>query len=225
MTSLCRRLRGGLSVRETAALLYNAIQTAGWLYAASSLDSAVRWDVLDVDALANRTFSSAGPPIVAMQTLALVEPLLCLLGIIPSAMSSVVLQIVVRNVVILLAVNRHAVLQNHVSVFMFFFAWMVTELVRFPWLILKITAGEPPQLLTLVRYTLPLMLYPLGGAGELWTMWRARTLVGDGDVLSVAGFTVTLGSFVTYVYLPMYIPGFCLLYYQAFRKWRKTIKV
>ena len=130
-----------VSARKWAALAYNLVQASGWLYCAYCLDRAVGFGVFDVEVLAAKTFPGVGHAVVTMQTLAMIEPVLCLIGVIPSSFITVLLQVIVRNVVILVAVNRHEALQLHVSAFLFLLAWIVTEIVRFPWLVFKSLGG------------------------------------------------------------------------------------
>ena len=140
------------------------------------------------------------------------------------------MQVIVRNIVILLSVNRHESLQLHISVFLFMFAWIITEIIRFPWLVFKSLGGKPPALLTLVRYASPLVLYPLGGVGEGWAMYRALDAkVGGSDILfstQLGGseLSLTLSQLITFIYFPAFIPGFLYLYANAFRQCSKQTR-
>ena len=163
--------------------------------------------------------ASGGRVVIACQQAALIEPVLCILGVIPSSIVTVLFQLLARNVVILLVVARHAEMQDHTSVCLFLAAWLLIEVVRFPWLCFKIT-GTPPRLLSIARYAAPLVLYPLGGAGEGWTMWRAAA---SGDAITFAGYSFTLGGFITFVYLPAYLPGFLFLYSAALKQFRRNV--
>ena len=206
------------------ALAYNIAQTAAWCHCGFLLYLAVGHDVFNGELLASATWPAVGSSVVLAQSLALVEPLLCLLGVIKSKIGTVIMQLLVRNIVLLLAVNRHFELQHHLSVFLFMLAWILSEIVRFPWLTLKVL-GSPPPLLSLLRYTLPLILYPLGGIGEAWTMWRARSVLPSTDVLfHVGGNDLSLTHVVHYVYMPAYIPGFVFLYWTALLRFKKEYR-
>eukprot|EP00945_MAST-04E_sp_MAST-4E-sp1_P000274 g274.t1 len=200
------------SAKKVIALLYNLVQASGWIYAAASLwkvgGSKGPHDFSErVGALA---WPTVGPIVVFLQTFAFVEILLSLVGVIPSNIVSVALQLVVRNIVLLLTVNRHHGVQLHLSTFLFLLAWIITECIRFPWLIFKVV-GEPPAALSNARYILPLVLYPLGGVGEGWAMYRAMG-IASGDILFM---NVSLAQIIKYVYFPLYVPGFCFLYVKA----------
>lgn len=212
------------SPRALAALAYNVVQTAAWGYCAALLDNGIRWGVFDADVLASRTWPAVGAAVVFAQSIALIEPVLCLAGVIKSNVFTVCMQLLVRNIVLLLAVNRHAELQEHVAVFLFAFAWILSEVIRFPWLTCKVL-GTPPPLLSLIRYSLPLVLYPLGGIGEAWTMWRARYVLNEPDVLIRAGgIDVTLTHVVHFLYMPAYLPGFAYLYFNAVKRFQKELR-
>ena len=212
------------SPRALAALAYNVVQTAAWGYCAVLLDNGIRWGVFDAGVLASRTWPAVGAAVVFAQSIALIEPVLCLAGVIKSNVFTVCMQLLVRNIVLLLAVNRHAELQEHVAVFLFAFAWILSEVIRFPWLTCKVL-GTPPPLLSLLRYSLPLVLYPLGGIGEAWTMWRARYALNEPDVLVRAGgIDVTLTHVVHFLYMPAYLPGFAYLYFNAVKRFQKEFR-
>ena len=211
------------SPRALAALAYNLAQTAAWAQCATLLFAAARASGGDADALGAETWPAVGAAVVFAQTLALIEPVLCLFGVIKSKVLTVCMHLLVRSIVLLLAVNRHPALQQHVAVFLFMLAWILSELVRFPWLTFKVL-GTPPPLLSLLRYSLPLVLYPLGGVGEAWTMWRARSVLATPDLLfTLGGLDVTLTHVVHFVYMPAYLPGFAFLYFSAIKRFRKEL--
>lgn len=218
-----------LGWKQYVSLLYNAVQMIGWMYAGIMLATAVvagggtnaSWQAW----LGGVAFPAAGATIVALQQLAMVtEPLLSIARIIPSKLFVVIMQLIARNVVILVAVGRHTQLQQHISVALFFVAWISIEVVRFPWLMFK-TLGEPPLALSYIRYALPLLVYPLGGVGEFWAMWRAGSL--HEDVWgAVAGVKLSLPRLVNWVYIPLFLPTFLMLYVNAWSQFgakRRTL--
>ena len=202
-----------LSARGYCALAYNALQALGWASCALALAHAgfaalgtgdPRW-----------AYAAAGPTVVHLQYLAMSEIVLCLAGVIPSSLLTVAAQLTVRNVVILVVTARHASLQAHPSVALFLLAWTVIECLRFPWLLCK-TLGEPPVLLSYLRYALPLVLYPMGGVGEAWTMWRAMGALSDADVFfTVGGVSVTLGLLIVSMSFDFCEPEVAHTYYKV----------
>ena len=103
----CDKLRDGrLGPLGYVALLYNLAQFAGWAYCGALMDGAVRWN-MSVEGLAENTFPAAGDMVTKMQYLSMIEPVLCLIRVIPlKNLPAVIMQLVVRNVVILLTVAQ-----------------------------------------------------------------------------------------------------------------------
>ena len=200
-----------ITFKTVVQLVYNLAQTSGWLYIAYLLISNLpyRLDSFNSDVLATKTFPTVGKQVVFQCQLAFVEILLALFHIIPSNVTVVISQLIARNIVILVTVNRHLIVQQHVAVFIFILAWTLTEIVRFPWLIFK-TLGQPPAILTYIRYASPIVLYPLGGIGEFWSMYNAQS-VGEKDILfTVMEYNFTLQNLIHYVYFPLFFPFFCI---------------
>ncbi|KAK1385928.1 hypothetical protein POM88_023663 [Heracleum sosnowskyi] len=66
--------------------------------------------------------------------------------------------------------------QENTSIFIIFVAWCTTEVVRYPNYALN-CFGTSPYVLTYLRYTLFIVLYPTGFVGELWLMYKALPFI------------------------------------------------
>ena len=211
-----------ITFKSILQLTYNFTQACGWFYVAYLLMTTVSStdDLLSAENYAAKVFPTSGKIVVYLCQLAMLEVVLALLRIIPSSVLTVVMQLIARNTVILVTVNRHVEIQTHVAVFLFFLAWTLTEIIRFPWLMFK-TVGKPPYIVSYIRYACPLVLYPLGAVGEFWSMYNAQ-IVGENDILFSS---FTLKHLIHYVYFPLFVPGFLFLYSNAVRQFLKQSKL
>lgn len=211
-----------VGVKTKVQLVYNLNQTCGWFYVAylMMISFASNPDAL----LATETFPAVGSMVVLLCQLSFLEIPLAVFKIIPSSVVVVLAQLIARNIVILVTVNRHPSVQSSPAVFLFVLAWTLTETVRFPWLMFK-TLGTPPYILSYIRYASPVLLYPLGAVGEFWSMYNAHATVGATDVLlSVQTFNLTLNHIIQYIYFPLFVPGFLYLWMNAVGNFKKQSK-
>merc|ERR1719245_2292662 len=88
-------------------------------------------------------------------------------------------------------------------------AWGITEVVRYSFYALKLLGREIP-LLTWLRYTLFLVLYPLGVLSELFCIHSVVNKWGGWDTVGAkyAGYKLPLQL----AYYSLYVPFFPVLY-------------
>ena len=105
-------------------------------------------------------------------------------------------------------------------------AWSVTEVIRYSYYALGLF-NSCPTFLTWLRYTLFIVLYPMGVTGELWCSISCLGRIGRERPLSVAmpnRWNVTFDSYVVMVLILLsYIPIFPQLYLHMFAQRRKVI--
>ena len=102
-------------------------------------------------------------------------------------------------------------------------AWSITEIIRYSYYtasLLNVKIG----LLTWLRYTLFIVLYPLGAGSELLCIYKAFPDMGTYDIEmpNVYNFTFKLQYFVILIALS-YLPGFPQLYFYMFAQRKKIL--
>eukprot|EP00040_Diaphanoeca_grandis_P026636 m.149579 g.149579 ORF g.149579 m.149579 type:complete len:251 (+) comp30667_c0_seq2:140-892(+) len=223
-TPTLNKLHRLFEIKSGIAVMYNMVQLVGWCFCAFSLVTAIRNDGIE-KIYTSDCYEVVGPTIVQLQELAFIEIVFSLFGIIPSSLPTVVLQLIARNFVILVTVARSPHVQSHQSVALFVFAWVCIEIIRFQWLIFKVV-GSPAPALSFIRYACPIVLYPIGLVGEAWSIYRASGESADSDILLTVGeLTLTLSHVINYVYFPLAIPGFAILYMNALKQFSKQRRV
>jgi very-long-chain (3R)-3-hydroxyacyl-CoA dehydratase len=112
------------------------------------------------------------------QSLQLLEVIHCVVGLVPSNAIQTLIQISSRLIVvwgILLPVVES---RNSIGVPMLLICWSIAEMTRYLYYALNIYEMVP-YLLTWLRYTLFIVLYPIGVSGELITMVSAFPYIRD----------------------------------------------
>ena len=93
--------------------------------------------------------------------------------------------------------------------------WSIAEIIRYSYYIAKESDHEI-RILTWLRYSAFIILYPFGVTGELLTIWQALPLIRKQKILrypmpNTYNFSFDLPS-TLYIYLLLYFPFFIQIY-------------
>ncbi|KAL4979329.1 PTPLA-domain-containing protein [Aspergillus desertorum] len=92
------------------------------------------------------------------------------------------------------------------------FAWSVADAVRYSYFVVLLAGLHVPSVLRWLRYSLFIVLYPIGITAEWWLMYRA------------AGITsISLVTGIFYFCLGLYAPGSIMMYSYMLKQRRKTL--
>ncbi|KAI1716441.1 protein tyrosine phosphatase-like protein, PTPLA domain-containing protein [Ditylenchus destructor] len=121
-----------------------------------------------------------------------------------------------------------AILESRASIGvpMLLVAWSITEVVRYSFYALNLLKAVP-HVLTWMRYTFFIALYPLGASGEVITMISALPEIGERkhftlEMPNALNFGFSFYCFVIFLCL-IYIPGFPQLYGYMFVQRKKVL--
>ncbi|XP_059660693.1 uncharacterized protein LOC132307055 [Cornus florida] len=171
---------------------YNSLQAFGWAISLfriiSNFVSTKSFD---------GAYSSAGELISLLQTVAFLEVLHGAIGIVPSGALVPLMQWGGRTHFLLAIVNRIEEVQELPSVFIAFVAWCLIEVIRYPHYALN-CIGSSPSLITYLRYTAFIVLFPTGFTGEMWLMYEALPFIKTKNLYSdlFDGFPFSYYDFV-----------------------------
>ncbi|GKV01027.1 hypothetical protein SLEP1_g13627 [Rubroshorea leprosula] len=151
---------------------YNSLQFLGWTISLFRiLGSLVSTNSL------SGAYASSGDLICMLQTCAFLEVVHGAIGIVPSGVLFPFMQWAGRTHFLLVVVRKIDEVQELPSVFITFFAWSLSEVIRYSHYALSILSSCPSWL-SYLRYTAFIVLYPIGIApGEIWLMYQALPFV------------------------------------------------
>uniref|UniRef100_A0A8V0Z852 Very-long-chain (3R)-3-hydroxyacyl-CoA dehydratase n=1 Tax=Gallus gallus TaxID=9031 RepID=A0A8V0Z852_CHICK len=116
--------------------------------------------------------------------------------------------------------------QTEDSVLLFVVAWTITEIIRYSFYTFSLL-NHLPYLIKWARYTLFIILYPMGVSGELLTIYAALPFVRQSGLYSISLPNKYNFSFDYYTFLILvmisYIPLFPQLYFHMLRQRRKVL--
>lgn len=216
-----RKRRGPGAIATAYLVIYNVIMTAGWLVIAVGL---VRTYL--TKGSHHNLYYSIERPLKFFQTGALLEIVHCAVGIVPSSVVLTAFQVLSR--VFLTWAVTHSVqqVQNADSVLLFVVAWTVTEIIRYSFYTFSLL-NHLPYIIKWARYTLFIVLYPMGVAGELLTIYAALPIVKETGLYSIRLPNKYNFSFDYYTFLLLvmvsYIPLFPQLYFHMLHQRRKVL--
>ncbi|KAM4687340.1 very-long-chain (3R)-3-hydroxyacyl-CoA dehydratase 1 [Discoglossus pictus] len=201
--------------------IYNIAMTAGWLVLAIAM---MRFYL--EKGTHKGLYRSIQRTLKFFQTFALLELIHCALGIVRTSVLVTGVQVCSRIFMVWLVTNSIKQIQNEESVIIFLVVWTVTEITRYSFYTFNLL-NLLPYFIKWARYNLFIVLYPIGVAGELFTIYAALPYVRKTGMYSLRLPNKYNVSFDYYYFLLIvmcsYIPLFPQLYFHMLRQRRRVL--
>lgn len=146
------------SLRKVYLFLYNLVQCVCFLYASGVLVATL---LKDGPEAASTAYESVGGVMKFAHFLMVLEVLHPLLGYTSGSVLSSFMQVFGRCFVLFCMIDAEPRMQTKPVVMYLFAAWCCMEIVRYPYLMMRVYGKQLP-LLTWLRYTMWIPLYPIG---------------------------------------------------------------
>ncbi|CAG2109936.1 unnamed protein product [Medioppia subpectinata] len=200
---------------------YNLIQFFGWSYGLVVVVSGVA-------AKGNFTgvYEWVRTSVSIFQTLQLIEVVHCLIRLVPSNAFQTLIQVLSRLIVVWGVLLPVVEARHSLGVPMLLIAWSIAEMTRYLYYALNIY-DVVPYALTWLRYTLFIVLYPIGVSGELLTIVSAIPYIRDRNLFAISLPNFANISFYYHYLLAIvilsYIPFFPQLYFYMIAQRKKIL--
>ncbi|KAG8190484.1 hypothetical protein JTE90_006660 [Oedothorax gibbosus] len=216
-----KRKESEMSVFSKAYLvLYNGVQTAGWGYL---LFNTVKF-LIEKQTVVG-LWPECKTTVAIFQTLACLEVVHCMIGIVPSSALVTFMQVFSRVFMVWAILIPVKEAQDAPSLAVTFIAWGITEVVRYSYYATNLL-GCSPGFLTWCRYSLFLGLYPMGVAGEMGNILYALNPIWRRRLFNIAlpnKFNISFNFYYACIILMLtYVPVFPELF-NHMRRQRKKI--
>lgn len=203
---------------------YNLLQTLGWSYI---LYKFLCHDHFHSDQA--HLWQSVILPVMIFQNAAVLEAVHIILGLVPSNLMVTILQVASRVIIVcgVLLATPETYAASSFGLSLCMVAWSITEIIRYLYYFMNLINFIPYPLLWL-RYTLFIILYPIGITGELLCLYSA-TLYARANPEAYSYLLPNSWNFTfNYFYLLAiimftYIPVFPHLYMHMFSQRRKLL--
>ncbi|ERE75712.1 3-hydroxyacyl-CoA dehydratase 3 [Cricetulus griseus] len=209
------------SLKKGYLFMYNLVQLLGfsWIF----VNLTVRFFILGKESFYD-TFHTVADMMYFCQMLALVETLNAAIGVTSSPVLPTLIQFLGRNFILFIIFGTMEEMQNKAVVFFVFYSWSTIEIFRYPFYMLSCIDMDW-KVLTWLRYTVWIPLYPLGCLSE------AVAVIQSIPVFNESGrFSFTLPSpvkmkvkfsFFLQVYLVMLFLGLYINFRHLYKQRRR----
>ncbi|XP_068131105.1 very-long-chain (3R)-3-hydroxyacyl-CoA dehydratase 3 [Hyperolius riggenbachi] len=215
------RIRTESRVREDPFLylkrgylfMYNLVQFLGysWIF----VNMTVRLFILGKDSFYD-TFHTMADMMYFCQMLAFLEILNPLIGVVKTGIMPALIQVFGRNFVLFIILGQVDDMQSKSVVFFVFYSWSIIEVIRYPFYMLACIDMEW-KVLTWLRYTIWIPLYPLGGLAEATAVVLSMPIFNESGKFSLH-LPSPLDVTITFsVFLSIYLIIFFLAITNNFR--------
>lgn len=151
-----------------------------------------------------------------VQTLAVLEVVHSILGLVRSPIMTTVMQISSRLLLTWGVVDLFPDCAQSLAFSTMVLAWSVTEVIRYSYYALNIrNNGYVPKFLTWLRYNTFFVLYPLGAGSEMFLAFKS---------LKEAQQWYPMYATALRVILAIYIPGFYVMYTHMIKQRRRVMR-
>uniref|UniRef100_A0A671SE32 Very-long-chain (3R)-3-hydroxyacyl-CoA dehydratase n=1 Tax=Sinocyclocheilus anshuiensis TaxID=1608454 RepID=A0A671SE32_9TELE len=151
-----------LGLKKGFLFMYNLVQLLGysWIF----VNMTVRLFILGQDSFYD-TFHTIADVMYFCQMLAIMEVINPAVGLVKTGVMPAFIQVMGRNFILFVIFGTLEEMQNKPVVFFVFYLWSMIEIFRYPFYMLACIDTEW-KLLTWLRYTIWIPLYPLGVLAE-----------------------------------------------------------
>ncbi|XP_073320501.1 very-long-chain (3R)-3-hydroxyacyl-CoA dehydratase-like [Pagrus major] len=213
-----------LGLKRGYLFMYNLVQFLGfsWIF----VNMTVRLFILGQDSFYD-TFHTTADMMYFCQMMAVLEVINPLLGLVKTGFFPAMIQVAGRNVILFVIFGSLEDMQNKAVVFFVFYLWSTIEIFRYPFYMLA-CIGNEWKLLTWLRYSLWIPLYPLGVVAEAVAVIQSLPIFDETRMFSLPlpavlghslSFSYTLQVYLVLMFLGLFI-NFRHLYKQRRRRYR-----
>ncbi|XP_029000270.1 very-long-chain (3R)-3-hydroxyacyl-CoA dehydratase-like isoform X2 [Betta splendens] len=213
-----------LGLKKGYLFMYNLVQFLGfsWIF----VNMTVRLFILGQDSFYD-TFHTTADMMYFCQMMAVLEIINPLLGLVKTGFFPAMIQVSGRNTILFVIFGSLEEMQNKAVVFFVFYLWSTIEIFRYPFYMLA-CIGTEWKLLTWLRYTLWIPLYPLGSIAEAVAVIQSLPIFDESSLFSLPlpavmghslSFSYVLQLYLVLMFLGLFI-NFRHLYKQRRRRYR-----
>ncbi|KAK6361614.1 hypothetical protein TWF730_005333 [Orbilia blumenaviensis] len=202
--------RQELKLKANYLVAYNTLSSALWAVV------LVRTILINIRQGPEKVYEGVGEYTKWTQTLATMEIVHALAGIVRTPLVTTVVQVASRlNLVWPILHLCPESMRTSPAYSTMLLAWSVTEVIRYTYYARNLQ-GEPPAWLTTLRYNTFFVLYPVGILSEAWEIYGSL-----GELDGVSGIVALVEKVVLY---GSYVPGAYVMYTHMMHQRRKMMR-
>ncbi|KTG42558.1 hypothetical protein cypCar_00013819 [Cyprinus carpio] len=207
-----------LGLKKGFLFMYNLVQFLGysWIF----VNMTVRLFILGQDSFYD-TFHTIADVMYFCQMLAIMEVINPAVGLVKTGVTPAFIQVMGRNFILFVIFGTLEDMQNKPVVFFVFYLWSMIEIFRYPFYMLACIDTEW-KLLTWLRYTIWIPLYPLGVLAEAVAVIQSIPIFNETKLLSIPlpkaiGMSISF-SYILQLYLVIMFLGLFINFRHLFKQ-------
>ncbi|XP_072258718.1 very-long-chain (3R)-3-hydroxyacyl-CoA dehydratase 3 [Pyxicephalus adspersus] len=207
-----------LYLKRGYLFMYNLVQFLGfsWIF----VNMTVRLFILGKDSFYD-TFHTMSDMMYFCQTLAVLEIVNPLIGLVKTGVVPAVIQALGRNFILFIILGQIDDMQSKSVVFFIFYLWSTIEVFRYPFYMLACIDMEW-KLLTWLRYTIWIPMYPLGAFSEAVAVVLSMPIFNETGKYSLQlpsplNVTISFSVFLS-IYLVLVIWGLLINFRHLYKQ-------
>lgn len=210
-----------LTLGSLYLILYNLLQAIGWTMVLVKLLAHVFVHETYVG-----LYNEIGTLLRVFQTLAILEVVHAAVGLVRSNPAVTGIQVASRVFLVWGILHLVTESRDGIGFLLLCLAWCLTEVIRYSYYMGAIVEYTP-FILQYLRYTLFIVLYPMGVVGEMLSIYKSLPYIREREILTVPLPNRANMSFNYYYFLMIvmltYVPGFPQLYFHMFSQRKKIL--
>ena len=210
---------------NTYLLIYNLSQALGWFYL-NYIALPYYAKMLESGASSGAMYDEIKDVLRLLLLVPYLEVLHAIAGLVKSNPIPTFFQVTMRAFVFIAICQFSKPVQASIPFSSMVLVWNMSEIVRYSYYASNLI-GFPIEILTWLRYTLFIILYPIGAGSELLCMWLALPEIKNDEARCVTmpnRFNATFSFYHGVIILMMlYLPGFPQMYCHMMHQRKKVL--
>lgn len=210
---------------EAYLLIYNLSQALGWFYL-NYIALPYYKTMLETGTSSGEMYDEINATLRLLLLIPYLEVLHAVLGFVKSSPIPTFFQVTMRGFVFIAICDHYKPVQSSIQFSTMVLVWNMSEVIRYSYYATNLI-GVPFKVLTWLRYTLFIVLYPIGAGSELLCMLAALPDIKNDHNRNIAmpnEMNVTFNFYYFIIILMfLYIPGFPPMYFHMLRQRKKVL--
>ena len=211
---------------NTYLLIYNISQAAGWFYL-NYIALPYYQTILESGTSSGAMYEEVKDTLRLLLLIPYLEVIHAVLGFVKSNPIPTFFQVTMRAFVFIAVCDRYKLVQTSIQFPTMVLVWNMSEVIRYSYYATNLI-GIPFEVLTWLRYTLFIVLYPIGAGSEVLCMFAALPdIKNDHNTPNITmpnEWNVTFNFYYFIIILMLlYIPGFPPMYCHMLRQRTKFL--
>ena len=206
-------------------LVYNLSQVLGWFYL-NYIALPYYTSILESGSSSSGMYQDTKDILRLLLLIPYLEVFHAVTGLVKSSPVPTFFQVTMRAFVFMAICEHYETVQPSIQFSTMVLVWNMSEIIRYAYYATNLI-GIPLNVLTWLRYTLFIILYPIGAGSELLCMYVALPDIKRDDTRNIAmpnKFNVTFNFYyLVIILMVLYFPGFPQMYCHMLRQRRKVL--